>query len=443
VANGLISYPIGNIGTTSTDIRWNELLLVLLLLCLSGNSGIINESRSEIIVALSTVIIGAVCIQRRQLLTEKFVVASLLFAGILFIQCVSFGFWPLITMAGFFCRLFIGNAVINLVKDFPRKYVTVMFYVAIVSLIFHSFEILLQVSGLDVIKLFSPIHSILAPKSGLHMGVHNYFAYGRMVEYSNLDLWRNASFFWEPGAFAGYLILAMIFLRMARANLPQRIYKRYFVVLSIALFSTLSTAGYIAYSVTLLLHCGCDQEATKKKSAKIAHVVYIMLPVLIGCAFIAYNKLPFMKKKIDSQLIILDTRRAGWHRTRMGSLLLDWEYIKRRPLEGWGLHQTTRFALHPEFFDTPQGMGNGMSDFAAKFGITGMLIWLFYTFRAMTYLTRRNLSATMIGMLAIILVLQGECFLNYPLFLGLMFLGNGAACFPDVRRSGFKGAIRT
>jgi len=443
VTNGLISYPIGNTGTTSTDIGWNELILVLLLLCLSGNSGIVNESRSDIMVALSTVVIGAFCIHKEHLFTDEFVIVSLLFAGILFIQCVSFGFWPLITITGFFCRLFIGNAVVNLVKDFPRKYVTVMFYVAIVSLIFHSLEVLLLVSGFDIIKLFSPISSILDPKKGLHIGVHNYFAYGGTREYFGLDPWRNSSFFWEPGAFAGYLILAIAFLGIVRASLPQRIYRLYFIVLSIALFSTLSTAGYVAYSVALLLYYCRDQRITKKDSIKVAAAAYVILPVLIGSSFVAYNKLPFMKEKIAYQLFTVDVRRAGWHKTRMGSLLLDWEYIKSRPLEGWGLHQTTRYALNPEFLDTPQGMGNGMSDFTAKFGITGMIIWLFFVFRALMYLTRQDLPTSMIGMLAIVLVLQGECFLNYPLFLGLMFLGNGAACFPEARRSGLRGAIRT
>ena len=76
-----------------------------------------------------------------------------------------------------------------------------------------------------------------------------------------------------------------------------------------------------------------------------------------------------------------------------------------------------------------EGMGNGMSDFTAKFGITGMLIFLAMLFRGFLSLANRNAWQALIGLAVIALALQGEAFLSYPLFLGLMVL-----CPPTQKR---------
>ena len=63
-----------------------------------------------------------------------------------------------------------------------------------------------------------------------------------------------------------------------------------------------------------------------------------------------------------------------------------------------------------------------MSEFTAKFGISGMVIWLFMTFQRMGILSGRKVAKSLLVMGIILLVLQGEAFLGFPLFLGLMFL---------------------
>ena len=78
-----------------------------------------------------------------------------------------------------------------------------------------------------------------------------------------------------------------------------------------------------------------------------------------------------------------------------------------------------------------QGMGNGFSDFTAKFGLVGMLTWFVAGGRAFVRLT--GASRLLAGLIAALLFveLQGECFLNFPLFLGLMFVDMGQRLHED------------
>ncbi len=62
-------------------------------------------------------------------------------------------------------------------------------------------------------------------------------------------------------------------------------------------------------------------------------------------------------------------------------------------------------------------MGNGMSDFTAKVGITGMLVFL-----GIYSIANRDARKSACVLLVLMIVLQGEAFLNYPFFLSLMFL---------------------
>lgn len=406
---------VARIQTAAKTLRWH-LALVFLLLCFSGNPAVCRQGAIDILYSGFTVFLAVLLIyQRRRVVTPDLMIIGCLFGAILLIQSISFSFFPMVTIAGFFIRLFIGYAVIRLVGDFPRFYVLAMVGLAVMSLFFYIPYLMLNAAGISaeglITGLSTSLHTInLSCRRPL-------FLHTFMGSYSP----RNAGMFWEPGAFAGYLSLAMVFLAIIKERLSRRAYTYYLIILSIALLTTLSTTGYIVYPLILLLHYGGTMQAKKKISAKIMLTLYIVLPLIIAGSFIAYNKLPFLREKIEGQMYVLDMREGRWHRGRMGSIVFDWEYIKQRPLTGWGLHSKTRYSLHPGM-ESSEGMGNGFSDFIAKFGITGMLIWLFCVFRGMMHLTKRNLPATMLILLILCLVIQGEIFLAYSVFLGLMFL---------------------
>ena len=148
---------------------------------------------------------------------------------------------------------------------------------------------------------------------------------------------------------------------------------------------------------------------------------FVVLPLIVTVSIYSYQKFDFLQAKIDHQLYSARYRESQWHLGRIGSIVFDWEYIKRRPLTGWGLHGSTRYALHPRM-ENLGAMGNGFSDFTAKFGICGMLVFLIALYRGMLNCTGGNRIKSLYILLIVVLVLQGEAFLNFPFFLGLMFL---------------------
>jgi hypothetical protein len=235
---------------------------------------------------------------------------------------------------------------------------------------------------------------------------------------------RNAGVFWEPGALAGYLTLALIFLWIIKRQISARDYWRYLIVLSAVLLSTISTTGYVAYPLVLVLHHGWRAKERGRLIGGALLAVYVFLPLLIMVSMYVYRKAPFLQTKIEHQFYEAKAQEnPGWHQARVGSLVFDWEYIRRRPLTGWGLHENTRYALHPHFIGVPQGMGNGMSDFMADFGVTGMLVWVTAVYSGLFKLTKGNRVKSLFIIFILVLLLQGEAFLGFPLFLGLMFLG--------------------
>ncbi len=400
----------------SQSKQWREMALVFLALAYSGNDTVGKLFPTEPQLVILALFLGFLLEHRGiRPFSSQFLAAVAIFGGILLVQCVDYAFYPVVTIAGFFVRLFIGYALMRLVPDFPRVFVRAMVALALLSFLFHIPYVLLSTAGISLEGPITRAAELLGTASSARrpLFLHTFMGYFSF---------RNAGMFWEPGAFAGYLILGLIFLAVAKKNLSREQYRRAFLILTIAILTTLSTTGYVVYPLILLLHYGGTMQTKNKISAKIMFGMYIFLPVIIGCSFIAYNKLPFLKEKISHQMDMLDREEGNWHVGRIGSIVFDWEYIKRRPLTGWGLHRSTRYSLNPEIIETPQGMGNGFSDFMATFGITGMLIWLFYVFRGMMHLTNRNLPATMFILLILCLVLQGEAFFNFPLFLGLMFL---------------------
>jgi len=392
-----------------------ELFLVVILLCVSGNPALSKITNMDYIyIGLSIYLAIKILLQGKKLFTRSFIVTSTIFGFILLSQVITFSFFPFVTWMGFYTRLFIGFAVMKLVNNFPKVYVQTMFYLAILSLLFYIPDQIGQILGPSFRSIFFHLRDIIGEPESFRdvIGFHTF-----MINTPH----RNAGMFWEPGAFAGYLIVALVFLGSIKKELSKKDYKLYLLVLSAVLLTTMSTTGYLIFPLAMVLHYDFHKLTFRSRIGRGLLVVYILLPLIVLLSSYFYQRLDFLGTKIESQYMAVEYRTGRWHATRFGSLVLDWEYIKRRPLTGWGPNPKTRYTLHPWIEDS-EGMGNGMSDFTAKFGITGMLIFGITFFRGIMYVTNRHLFKSLLAILIIFLVLQGEAFLTFPLFLGLMFL---------------------
>ena len=230
--------------------------------------------------------------------------------------------------------------------------------------------------------------------------------------------------FWEPGAFAGYLNLSLVFLGTIKESIPKAKFKIFIIIFCVAILSTMSTMGYIILPFSLLLIMRSNLSEVKYKpfvTGKLLLILYLTIPFLLITSVYAYNNIDFLKSKIEKQFRSTEQRNGNWHLTRFGTIIFDWKYISRKPFTGWGANPKTRYTLDPQLIDKNTGMGNGMSDFTAKYGITGFSLFIFYLIVGFKKYFTNSISLGL-AVLIIILTLQGECFLNFPLYLGLFFL---------------------
>lgn len=397
---------------------WRDYLLVLFLIAFSGNPALaIPFGWEPLLVAFAIILAGLLIHAQRPLIEPKGAGPFAVFIGLLLAQAVIFLFFPFITMAGFVVRLFIGYAVIRLVVDFPLAYVRVMVCLAQVGIILW---------GLGKFGIVKPLLGAVPPWMLNPWNGERAFALLLHTFYTDaaLNVQRNAGMFWEPGAFAGYLLLALLFCGLWGNTLERREYRASLVWLTIALLTTSSTAGYVLLPFVLLFnfrHAGGTVTAQLRRGM----LLYFAGFFILCSAVIGYSQVEFVGRKIDEQLnktLYVAEYNRGLMNTRFGSLLFDWEYIKQSPLIGWGIHPDTRYRMHSEA-DRATGHGNGLTDFTARFGFVGLIAFGAFVWRGLSRLSGRP-QRSLIGLLLILIMLFSETFLNFPLFLGLMFLGS-------------------
>jgi len=397
-----------------------DYVIIGVLVLMSGLPVAMGPLREEVFTIISTFFLVTIFVLRRKsLFTARFLVAVSVLSGILIIQCITFDFWPFHTMIGFMLRLFIGYAAIRLVSDFPKRYVIFIYYLCIVSLCFHSLAVIREATGTNLMELFGPIDDIVKPDKGINAIIHHFHGYGRLKEYVRKDPlapWRNGSCFWEPGVLAAYTLLAIAFLGLMKDKFDKRRYRNIFVVLVISLLTTMSTTGYVLLPLCLLFHL----RGIYLTARYVPKILGLALLLALFCT-VAYH-LDFVGEKIEKQFDSVAYREAGWEQARIGSLVYDLEYIRKRPFFGWGPNNETRHALSSGVVIF--GHGNGLSDFTVRFGLFGLVTVLTCIWVSFYQLTNRNWMLSILFVLFVVMVLNGERLLNYSTYLGLMFLGS-------------------
>lgn len=392
---------------------WVEYLAVTLLVCISGNYIFTLNGHPRKVLLIVASLLGILLLAyRTSFISSRLFFISISFASILIIQSIIFSFFPTITIAGFFIRIFIGYAVFHLVRDFPRIYVNVLCCIVVISLFFYVPEQICRAFGVDFQSFFHLMKSSPEASHGLHLGIHNF-------HYDSVP-YRNASFFWEPGAFAGYLLLGLVFLGLAGEQFKARSYWARMSVLFVGVLTTFSTTGYIILPFVLLLHFRSDGR-TKAVAIRCFVLFYLSALSIEYVTCMAVVGIGAVREKIETQYTDAFYNDGGRYPNRFNNLAADLEYIKRRPILGWGLNRKTRYMLHPGK-EYGSGHGEGLTDFVVKFGLTGLGIFTLCVWTGFMQVSGRNVLMSSLATSLILLMLNGECFLNFPLFLGLMFL---------------------
>lgn len=301
-----------------------------------------------------------------------------------------------------------GFAIVSYFRyqDFVIAYDKFMFLISIVAII------------TNIVALVTPNIILSAPKIiNTSNNVFSYFAIGGvMVSYIvNNTIVRASSIFWEPGAYAIYLIIAIYFQLFASV----RISIKKTIVYIVCLIITFSTTGYIALGVLLIAFIinNDDSYLSKRiKSASIIFLIFFIAIIFIGQDTYIYQLV--FQKIVDRQStsvtryasiinglqIGLDYPLVGISPNNMRAFMAD--YARKTTLFNFGANPMNTNTVSYQF---------------AAYGVIFGSLFTMGTFKFFTQNISSMITSALL-ILTILLAYSGEAFYSYLPFT-IMFYG--------------------
>lgn len=372
---------------TNTDC-----FFVFLLLFVSGNPLAIYTTDWTYVITCGFLIVYTIA-KKVKLCDKRFFLVLTALCIVYIMQKFTLGRVSIAADINSVLKIYCGYLVVSILgKKFRVAYLKVMYFICVISLLGFSLNMLLgNIPGYS----FDRYHTLF---------LYNYLDVENSIGFS----YRNAGMFWEAGAFQGYINIAfLLYVDSFKEFLKQ--YKKYFIVLVAALITTFSTTGFIAFGIIVTI---VMLKYVKRISLKFASLIFV--------AFIsmwAYSSFDFLGEKIiaeyeESQ----DITNIGIASSRMGSAIISLESLMRHPICGNGYLLDTRYDIS---FGDFNGGGNG---FFGTMNILGIPMMLLYFVLLYKNVPTSSIFLRMSFVLVVILLLQGEYFLNYPLFWSLLFI---------------------
>jgi hypothetical protein len=377
-----------------------DYILVLLLLLFSGNPLLSFLFKKYAIFVLMIVVVAILGIELKS--RKSFKPLSLKFAIVMLLitifQYFQLGYVSVLGMLNLLLKILIGGYIINyLGPKFHMVLFKVVFHLSILSLFFF---VLINILGINL------------PSISMGRSLNSYILYGTSYEG---HMTKNAGMFWEPGAHAGILTLCLA-LNFNNLTILWKEHKNKVLVLIVTLLTAQSTTGYLV-GFLIVFFCFLDQKKLM--------VTLFILPLIVVMGYFFYQSTDFLKDKVEGQADkAFDQKVGAFSNTRFGSLVFDWHYIKKHPLIGNGLDEKTRYSDHRYLFIGKEGVdvigsGNGFSNNLASLGVFFVFGYFYLLWKA----TRKeSFYFALVVSIVVLLNLQGEQWLNFPLYLGLPFI---------------------
>ncbi|MDB2624716.1 hypothetical protein N9Y10_00820 [Flavobacteriaceae bacterium] len=219
---------------------------------------------------------------------------------------------------------------------------------------------------------------------------------------------RNSGPFWEPGAFGGFLIIALI--------LNKIVYNKMFnyrgIIFSVAIVSTFSTTSYITLMFLIVIF---------RVSFSLNNI--ILASLLIFSFSSIFQKIPFLQEKINFQ-----TNRtasddlSNSRKNRFGSFIVDMEDFLNYPISGRGVSNLTRYDTDDSELNN---RNNGITDFLVKFGIIGFLFYfigIYQSLKRIILFYKNEKKILLIFFFTLFLIGFSEPYFAFPFFIALSLL---------------------
>ena len=337
--------------------RFRDYLLMLILIAVTGME-YFHRSQNYILIGF---VISCICFFKQgEKLNREFAIVALLFLVIESFQYVVFGGFNVRTFSGTYIRLFLAFSVVTLLKKkFFLYYVNVIYWLSVISLFFYAATLIPGVNEFYVDYLGNLIPNLFE-QDGFYTQNKNIIVYNFNV--FALESYRNSGPFWEPGAFAIFLMIALLFNTIYEKSLWSK--KNLIFVISI--ITTFSTVGYLCLFVFILY---MNYSRLKKN-----FLYLIALIFLFFTSFFLYEYIPFLKSKIQMDIDYGSETTSS----RFGSAIADFNAFMRSPLLGYGRAGAKVDFRDEMFFEAEDHRNNGVFNLLVTYGI---FIFLFYFFK--------------------------------------------------------------
>ncbi len=393
-----------NIKRKTTNIL---LVWITILITAKGNAITI----SNITLTIAMLLTMFIFFKRKERIDKAFIVFTIFYFLIYSIHALKFEYIDLREFREYIKFIYAYMFIKLVFKDFFKIYTNIIYKLALISLPLYT----LQLIDYEFMKSFIGIidHNI------------SFLDY-RDSWYENLffftlndnGMYRNSGFAWEPKGFGTFLVLAFIFNLILNRF---KFFDKKNIVYLLAIATTLSTATYSVFLLGIIPFFLLNKKVSIKLFTSI-----IFLPLI----FIAFTQLDFMQRKIvheyengDSYLDYVDTRGySGTSRSmgRFGSMILDYQDLKKEPLLGYGLYSDKRTMFSVEGVKLVRV--NGLSDFSAKFGLIGLLFLIISLSKSFKKVSKQfRFKGYFLIPISIISMSFGSAILLTPLYLSLLF----------------------
>jgi hypothetical protein len=311
------------------------------------------------------------------------------------------------TLMGTYTRLFVAFFVVSLCeKKFTDIYSNIIYGLCIISIIFYvpsvtSSGFLNFMTG-QICPMFKPPFT----------EVNEFYERTPTIIIYNfhevLSEFRNSGPFWEPGAFAIFIIIALIF------NLinDKTLWSKKNITLSITLLTTLSTTGFIAFFVLIMAYYFATGDILKN---------IILLATLLPIGISLYFSLEFLSAKIEDNIAIADNDKSS----RFGSGLADLKDWVNSPIIGWGRGAMRYGGRQFTFFTSEQHRNNGLTGLLASYGIVVFFVLLLNYYKSLKQLCIAKSFNTQFAVFSFVVILLlgfSQTIFQYPFFYSIMFI---------------------
>ena len=295
-------------------------------------------------------------------------------------------------------------------EEFWKKFEAVIYFLTRISLPLYLLNVVFS-------SLFNNMQSIFKSITISSFLVNpNYWSAGIYVNAiadSGYGINRNNGFMWEPGAFAMIIIWAMIYNWSSNETKLNKKFWVYFI----ALITTFSTAGYLAFVFVI--------SAFYIKRVRFGNILLIGLTVFLFLNYV--YQLDFLSAKIDRYFDEYEDNNINYHQLVEN----DTKELKVNRFQG-AEHSLMRTFQYPigrgivsetDFMEFTIYGTNGLGSFLEMWGVAGFIFLLVMLWKYLKFIQKHDLGkiSRLLFLLALLIVFFSNP-IQRNMFLYLLFM---------------------